>query len=169
MKRKNRESKRTKESRRVLIFLAKFNIFAIPLYAILLSGFQLVQLMQLTTHLAFAFLRLTGINAELHGDIISVPVSNGNFGAYVSWDSTGWKSMLALLALIFATDFPSRKKLVGLMLLPAVYLINILRIWFMFFIVTVNVAYFEFAHLTVWSWGLIFSILALWVLWMKKL
>jgi len=152
----------------LLMFIVRFNIFAVPLYALLVTGIKSEPLMQLTTYLAFTMLRATGINAQLHDYIISVPVSNGDFGAYVSWDSTGWKSMLALAALIFATTFPLRKKMLGLLLVPLVYLVNILRIWFMFFIVTINVAYFEIAHITIWSWGLIFTILLLWVIWMKK-
>lgn len=152
----------------LLMFLIRFNIFAVPLYVILLSGAKFEPLMQLTTQLAFAALRLTGMNAHISGSIISVPATGGAFGAYVSWDSTGWKSMLALAALIFATTFSLRKKLFGLLLLPVVYFVNILRIWFMFFVATVNAAYFDIAHLTVWSWGLIFTILALWIIWMRK-
>lgn len=153
----------------LLAFLIRFNIFAVPLYIILITGAKFEPLMQLTTQLAFAFLRTTGISAELHGSVISVPTDSGSFGAYVSWDSTGWKSMLALAALIFATGFPLRKKMYGLFLIPLVYLINILRIWFMFFIVTINAGYFEIAHITIWSWGLIFTILLLWVIWMKRM
>lgn len=156
-------------SSELLMFIIRFNIFAVPLYLILISGAEFEPLMKLTTELAFALLRLTGINANLHDYIISVPVSTGSFGAFVSWDSTGWKSMLALTALIFATGFSLKKKLLGLALIPLVYSINIFRIWFMFFIVTVNPAYFELAHITIWSWGLIFTILLLWVIWVKKM
>ena len=152
----------------LLRFLIKFNIFALPLYAILLTDVKFQPLMDLTTQIAFAVLRLTGIGAVLNGDVISVPVTDGTFGAYVSWDSTGWKSMLALASLIFATDFPFRKKMYGALLLPVVYAINIFRIWFMFYIATINAAYFELAHVTIWSWGLIFAVLALWLIWMKK-
>lgn len=151
-----------------LMFLIRFNAFAIPLYLILITGAKFEPLMQLTTQVAFSLLRATGISAELHDSVISVPTDSGSFGAYVSWDSTGWKSMLALAALIFATGFSLRKKMHGLLLIPLVYLINILRIWFMFFIVTINAAYFELAHITIWSWGLIFTILLLWIIWMKK-
>jgi exosortase/archaeosortase family protein len=150
------------------MFLVRFNIFAVPLYIILITGIKFEPLMQFTTYMAFELLRFTSIDAHLRNNIISVPVSNGNFGAYVSWDSTAWKSMLALAALVFATTFPLRKKLMGLLLVPIVYLVNIVRIWFMFFIVTIDVSYFELAHITIWSWGLIFTILLLWALWMKK-
>lgn len=154
--------------RRALVFLVKFNLFSIPLYIIILTGFQSNFLMELTTGITISFLHATGIETAMHADIITVPVKDGFFGAFVSWDSTGWKSMLALFALIFAAEFPLRKKLLGLVLIPVVYATNIVRIWFMFFISTVNTNYFALAHLTVWSWGLIFTVLLLWVLWMKK-
>ena len=152
-----------------IIFLVRFNLFSIPLYAVILAGFQSGFLMDITSNIVVALLSSTGIETTMHGNIIAVPVKDGNFGAFVSWDSTGWKSMLAMFALIFATAFPLRKKLMGLALIPVVYAVNILRIWFMFFISTVDTNYFALAHLTIWSWGLIFTVLALWVLWMKKL
>ena len=155
-------------SKDALRFLVRFNLFAVPLYVILLTKFEFLPLMQLTTQLAFALLRVTGIGAELDNYIIRVPVEGGHFGAFVSWDSTGWKSMLALFALIFATAAPLRKKLRGLVLIPVVYAINLARIWFMFYIATVNIDYFDIAHITVWSWGLIIAILLLWFFWLKK-
>ncbi len=155
--------------RGILVFLLKLNLFAIPLYAIILSGARSELLMQVTTAIAFSMLRITGVDAGLDNGVISVPVSGGSFGGYVSWDSTGWKSMLALFALVFATDFGIRKKLLGLTLIPALFFINALRVWFMFYIATINVAYFEIAHITIWSWGMIFAVLGLWILWMKKM
>ncbi len=154
--------------KRLLMFLLRLNLFAIPLYAILISGVTFEPLMAATTHAAFSLLRLSGVDATLNGDIISVPVNDGSFGGYVSWDSAGWKSMLAFFALVFATDFGLRKKMLGLLLVPAIFLLNVLRVWFMFYIATINVAYFELAHITVWSWGLILAVLALWAVWMKK-
>ncbi len=160
---------RKRAVKKIIIFLAKLNLFSIPLYAAILSGFQWTPLMEITTQITLAFLQATGIETTMLGNLITIPVNEGSFGAFVSWDSTGWKSMLALLALMFATEFPMRKKLSGLALLPVVYALNIIRIWFMFFISTVSTRYFELAHLTVWSWGMIFAVLGLWILWMKKL
>ncbi|MBI2076241.1 MAG: archaeosortase/exosortase family protein [Candidatus Aenigmarchaeota archaeon] len=154
--------------RKTLVFLVKFNLLSIPLYAIILTGFQSGFLMDATSNMVVAFLRATGMETAMHGNIITVPVKDGSFGAFVSWDSTGWKSMLAMFALVFATEFPLRKKMFGLVLIPLVYAVNILRIWFMFFISTVDTNYFALAHLTVWSWGLIFAVLGLWIIWMKK-
>ena len=68
-----------------------------------------------------------------------------------------------------ATDFPLKKKAKGLaILLPALFLVNIIRIVFMFhFARGFDLAYFDVVHATIWSWGLIAAILVFWVLWMK--
>ena len=126
---------RTQKQKRMklLRFLAKFNLFAVPLYLIILTGFTWQPFMQLTQVVSFTALRFIGVDASISNGFIVVPVTNGNFAATVSWDSTGWKSILALFALIFATEFPLKKKLKGLLLLPVIYAVNILRIVFMFF------------------------------------
>jgi len=154
---------------RMLTFVIKLNLFAIPLYLIILSGFQWILLMEVTRDLTLGLLDATGIAATTRGSLIIVPVENGEFGGVIDWDCTGWKSMLALFALIFATSFPMRKKLIGLTLLPVIYLINIIRIWFMFYSVSVyDLTYYKILHATVWSWGLITAVLVLWLLWMKS-
>jgi exosortase/archaeosortase family protein len=159
---------RKKDALRVLKFLIRFNLFAIPLYLIIISGFQWGFLKDLTTDISFFLLRTTGIDASLSGNMISIPAEGGSFAATIDWDCTGWKSMFALFALIFATDFSLRKKLYGLVLIPLVYLANILRIWFMFYFVSnFGLLYYDIVHSLVWSWGLILIILILWVVWMK--
>jgi len=154
---------------RMLVFLIKFNLFAIPLYLIILSGFQWAFLKEATAGSVFVMLRISGIDASIENSYIAVPMSNGSFVASIDWDCTGWKSMFALFALIFATDFPLRRKLAGLVLLPVIYSINLVRIWFMFFFASVyGLAYYSILHATIWSLGLITAILILWIIWLKK-
>jgi exosortase/archaeosortase family protein len=154
---------------RMLVFLVKFNLLAIPMYLIILSGFQWIPLKETTAGLAYDMLRITGINANLEDSVITVPMNDNYFIASIDWDCTGWKSMFALFALIFATGFPLRRKLAGLVLLPVLYFINIVRIWFMFYFASVyGIAYFDMVHATIWSWGLITAILILWIIWLKK-
>ncbi len=159
--------KKRKNLYRVLMFFVRLNILAIPLYLVLQAGYQSAFLMDATTVLAYRLVKAS-MPAEMQGGIITIPVENGVWGARVSWDSTGWKSMLAVAALIFATDFPFRKKALGLVLIPLVYAANVLRIWLMFFAVRqYGIEYFSLFHTVIWSWGLIFTILVLWVAWMK--
>ena len=152
----------------ILKFLIRFNLFAIPLYLIIISGFQLVFLKDITTHLSLSLLRFTGIDASLSGNSILVPLEADSFAAVIDWDCTGWKSMFALFALIFATDFSLRKKLHGLIFIPLVYLVNLIRIWFMFYFVSsFGLLYYDLVHATLWSWGLILTIIAFWVVWIR--
>ena len=155
-----------KQGFQLLRFLIKFNLFAIPLYIILISGFQLDLLKDITAGLSFLLLKATGIDAALSGNLISLPTSS--FAASIDWDCTGCKSMLAFFALVFATDFPIRKKLYGLLFVPLIYIVNLLRIWFMFFFVAnFGLAHYDILHSTIWSWGLIAAILIFWLVWMK--
>jgi exosortase/archaeosortase family protein len=174
MKKKARKSRKklllkfNKNAPRILNFLIRFNLFAIPMYLIILSGFQLGFLKDVTAGTSFFLLGLTGIDASMSDDIISVPVENGVFAARIDWDCTGWKSMFALFALIFATDFSLRKRLAGLVFIPLVYLVNLLRIWFMFyFVANFGLAHYTIVHATIWSWGLILTILIFWIVWIR--
>lgn len=155
---------------RILRFLVKFNLFAAPLYLLLLLDWQSAWLQTATADITMALLDATGIAAERAGNLISIPVLNGTWGAFINWDCTGWKSFLALFALVMATDFGMKKKAKGLaILLPALFIVNIGRILFMFhFAAGFDLAYFEVAHAVVWSWGLIFAILAFWAAWMRR-
>ncbi len=158
-----------RKEHRILRFLIKFNLFAIPLYAILILNFEWAWLQTFTADISYGLLHAIGIAAQRTGDFIIIPVANGQWGAFINWDCTGWKSFLALFALVMATDFPLRKKAKGLaVLLPAIFAINIARIVFMFyFVASFDLAYFEIVHAVIWSWGLIFAILAAWTLWMR--
>ena len=153
---------------RILKFFIKLNIFAIPLYLILITNYQSLQFMEFTASASFGIMKAIGIPATIDGTMMTIPLTEGSFAAYVSWDSTGWKALLAFFALVFATDFSWRKKFYGLFLLPIIYFINVLRIVFMFYAVhNFGAGSFDFFHATLWSWGLIFTILFLWVIWLR--
>lgn len=153
---------------RVLRFFIKFNLFAIPLYVILYEGWTLVELQHFIASVTMSALTAMGYNPSIHDLIISIPVRNGDWAAVINWDCTGWKSLLAFFALVMATDYPNKRKALGLLLLPVVFAINLLRIVFMFFYVrTFDLAHYQLVHSIVWSWGLILTILVLWVIWMK--
>ncbi|HIG97139.1 MAG TPA: exosortase/archaeosortase family protein [Candidatus Aenigmarchaeota archaeon] len=152
----------------VLRFFIKFNLFAIPLYIILYEGWTLVELQLLVANAVTAMLQSIGFNPTAHDLLISIPIRNGNWGAFINWDCTGWKSMLAFFALVMATEFPLRRKLAGLLLIPVIFVINLLRIVFMFFYVrTFDLANYQIVHAVIWSWGLIAVIIVLWLLWLR--
>jgi len=154
---------------RVLKFFVKFNLFAIPLYVILYEGWTLPELQKAIADFTMYALTSLGLNPTLDGLIISIPVRNGDWAAVINWDCTGWKSMLAFFALVMATDYPNKRKMLGLLLLPVIFAVNLARIIFMFLWVHwFDLANYQLVHSVVWSWGLILTILALWLVWMKR-
>lgn len=165
---KRKISRRNEKLLHLLKFFVKFNIFAIPLYIILLSRFEWAWLEQLAVDIVTPMLQSLGYNPTVHDMLISIPIRNGNWAAVINWDCTGWKSMLAFFALVMATEFPLRRKLAGLVLIPVIFVINLLRIVFMFFYVrTFDLANYQTVHAVVWSWGLIATIIVLWLLWLR--
>ena len=153
---------------RVLRFFIKFNLFAIPLYIILYEGWTLVELQVIVKNFAVWILTVAGLNPNVHELLISIPVRNGSWGAVISWDCTGWKSLLAFFALVMATDYPNKRKLAGLLLLPIIFAVNLLRVAFMFFYVNAfDLANYQIVHAVIWSWGLILTIIVLWLIWIR--
>jgi exosortase/archaeosortase family protein len=154
---------------RVAKFLIKFNILAIPLYLILVTGWNLGWLQQMTANIIYSILSSLGFSPAIDGLMITIPIHNGNWAAVIDWDCTGWKSFLAFIALVMATDAPTMRKIRALMFVPVIYVINLARIAFMFFYVrTYDLQYYQVVHSIVWSWGLIITILVLWILWMTR-
>lgn len=141
-----------------------------PLYAILLSGYQSGQLIEATADIVEAFLLTAGIEFSRAGLMFSVPVQYGNWAAVINWDCVGWKSMLAVFALVMSTDCPLRRKMKGLaVLLPAVYLANILRIVFLvWYVAAYDIAYFAAVHAVLWSWGMVLIVAVSWASWLRS-
>lgn len=153
---------------KVLKFLVKFNLIAIPLYIVILLDWRLVELQQLTASMSYSILQWAGANPTINGYLLSIPINHGTWAAIINWDCTGWKSMLAFFALVMATELPMKRKLYGLVLIPVIYIVNIVRIFFMFFYVrTFDLANYQLVHAVVWSWGLILIIFVLWLFWLR--
>jgi len=158
---------KTPKQKEIVKFIIKFNIFAIPFYIFLLFNFQINQLISLTDILSRSLLSFTGIQHEVLNNLIILPVENGTWAAFINWDCTGWKSIYAYFALVMATPFTFRKKLFGLLFIPFLYAINILRIWFMFYIASTNLSLFPVVHSLVWSWGLVAATILFFLLWIR--
>ena len=165
MKKVNRTNKKLLQ---VLKFLVKFNLFSIPLYIILITGWHWIGLQQLTADLTMYILNFIGLNPTINDFIISIPIQHGTWAGFINFDCTGWKSMLAFFALIMSTPFSLRKKSIGMMLLPVIFAINLVRIAFMFsYVYLFDLAHYELVHAIIWSWGLILIVAGLWIFWAK--
>jgi exosortase/archaeosortase family protein len=154
---------------KILLFLLKFNLLAIPLYIVLYFNFSFSPLQNFLAYLIFQTLKILGYNTSLNGYFLIIQ----NFPEIIeiSWDSTGWKSLYALTALVLATPLSNFYKKVKFLILalPTLFLINYVRILTTILIsIKFGLKYFEIIHTFLWREGLIFAIIAIWALYLLK-
>ncbi|MEM5829733.1 MAG: archaeosortase/exosortase family protein [Candidatus Aenigmatarchaeota archaeon] len=164
MRRKTR-----KQLLQVFWFLVKFNLLAIPLYLLLYLNFSYKPLQNLVAFLSYKLLLALGTKASLDGSSLKVVNNFTIFFVEIDMDCTGWKSLYALFSLTMATPFIKLKKKLFFLLvaLPSIFFFNIVRIALTAYIYLVESSLFEFIHDFLWKFGLIFAILASWILWLK--
>lgn len=158
----------------ILVFLARFCLFALPLWIIAIFGIRVYWLQALTARLAAALLAVIGYGATFVASVsegIAIPgVVLGGKTIGIVWDCVGWKSMLAYLALVFAVpgvDWKLQRR--ALWFIPVLLVINILRV-----ATVVLVGYrwphlFGLVHALLWQWGLVAVVLVGWVWWLNYL
>jgi exosortase/archaeosortase family protein len=147
-----------------LLFLVKLNILAIPLYSIVHFGYTIPELQNIWATALAQSLESFGYETALDGYIIGVQNGNAIQNIELSWDSTGWKSLYALTALVFASSGAIRGKLRFLAFgLPLIIFVNFLRIdTTILFSLAYGFNYFEFIHGFLWGALMIIFVLALW-------
>ncbi|MBI4020392.1 MAG: archaeosortase/exosortase family protein [Candidatus Aenigmarchaeota archaeon] len=152
----------------VLYFLVRLIILSLPLYLVL-SFADLYALQAMTAGQSAWLLAGMGYAVSHEGPEVLVG-GQSVFRAFISEDSTAWKSMLFLFALVFAVPrVAMRKRLLGLLWgLPLVWIGNLGRV---VGIVLVERNYgieaAMFAHDFLWRVGLVALVLGLWVVWLK--
>ena len=147
-------------------FIIKFNLLALPMYAVIISGFDFEPFKIFTAQISNALLHSLGYATTQMGSTIHTSIANID----ISWDSTGWKSLYAITALAIATPFKNASKRKFLiMALPIIFVVNILRV-----VTTIGIAlsygmqYFDIVHLFLWREGLITAVVALWAVWLWR-
>lgn len=151
----------------VLWFLVKLNIIAIPLYLITYFGYSLPQLQDVWAAALSQSLVSLGYHTSLSGHLIGVAIGNDIIGIDLSWDSTGWKSLYALTALVFASGICSlRGKLRFLAFgLPLIAFLNLLRIdTSTVILLNFGKESFNFFHGLLWEVMMVALVLAIWYL-----
>jgi len=166
------KKKTRKKLFRVFEFFLRFTLLALPLYIIMGSGVQFFVWEKLIAdQVSFVISGFAEVNqtVEFGMSVLSVE----GFEARIGIDSscTGYRSMLAFIALVFAVpgvDWKKRLKplVPGFMIL---YAVNLFRI-----IITISAGVlfgfraFELMHLFLWRWALTLAILGMWFYWLKK-
>lgn len=152
------------------LFLLRLLILSIPLYIMLSLPGLLLPLQSMVTHNSVSLLSLN-YPVSNENVLIRINTPGNEFQFLVSEDCTGWKSMLFLFALMFATlAVPLKKRLLGLLIgIPIIYLGNLSRI---LLIVLIQQAWgtpaAQLFHTWFWSLGLISLVLLVWVAWLWR-
>jgi len=154
----------------VLIFLVTFNLLAIPLYIALYTNFSFEPLKELNARIVSASLNFLGHNSYSDGSTVNLVSDGITQKIDISWDSTGWKSMYALAALILATPISkiSRKIKFAVIGIGIVFFINYLRVFTTILIsASFGFNWFDIVHTVLWREGLILAVVGVWLVWMR--
>ena len=168
---KKRSDKLFHRLKDLLVFLVVFNLLAIPLYIALYTNFSFRPLQELNARLLYGTLNLFGYHPTLQDGMVTVASNGGYQNIEISWDSTGWKSMYALTALIIATPVSRFSRKIKFIIggVIVIFVLNYLRISTTILasiIFSFNV--FDVIHTVLWREGLILSVVALWFIWLRR-
>lgn len=151
--------------RRALWFVLKLNLLALPLYLAVYFGLESTEFRDVWAAGLSQSLGSLGYETSLDGHNIGVKSGNSLYQIDLSWDSTGWKSLYAMFALVFASGVGSlRQKLAFLAFaLPAIAFFNLLRL------VTTSLVYvnyglpgFDLVHGLLWSAMMVALVVCVW-------
>jgi len=155
----------------ILWFIVKFNLLAIPLYILIYLNFSLPSVQIFLTNMLTKTLQLMGYQVSSEGFLLTLLSNNEIMRIEISMDCTGWKSMYLLAALIFVTPSKLKKKTKFLVFsLVFLFFVNFIRI-----LTTILLSfrfgfqYLDIIHTFLWREGLIFVVIALWYLWLRRI
>lgn len=147
-----------------LIFLVKLLLLSIPLYLIIFFRIELGFLQNFIVGHLVPFLNFVGIEARREGFNVVLQ----KFTVVINKDCTGWKGLLFFGALVLSTKLDWKKRLFGFFIgLPAVFSINILRIFLMILIGDISKEMFSFFHDVLWQGSMILVVLLVWYMWWR--
>lgn len=157
--------------KKLVRFLVLFNLLAIPMYAVLLSGAQLPALQSVTTDAVYSIFQALGYSAERAGFTITftAPLQTS---IVIDMDCTAWKSMYAFAALVLATPGKmgwKRRLVLILAGVLALFALNVVRI-----VSTVaaaaafGIATLDVVHTVLWREGMILAVVAMWLVSVRK-
>lgn len=155
----------------VFEFLIRFNLLAIPMYAIIIFGLDMQFAQSLIADALHFVLTSFGYDAVKDGTVLMLSSTSGSAIISIGADCTAWKSAYALAALMLASPVANDKKKFAAIAagVAAILAINMARIlttalsgyWFGFHTL-------EIVHSVLWQEGMILAILAIWAVWFKK-
>ena len=157
--------------RDAVVFLILLNIFAIPLYVALFTNFSFAPLQELNAKMLYWTLKVFGFKATIDGYDVELFGGMNAQMIEISWDSTAWKSMYALAALVIATPILqlSHRIKVALLGVGIIFVLNYIRVSTTILAsVFFGFNTFDLIHGLLWREGMILAVLAIWMLWMRR-
>ncbi len=155
---------------KIFVFLIKFAAFSLPLHFLLWVNFDATQVQLFVADFVKKLLALNGIVVLQNETVLSIATKTGPLTVEIIKDCVGWKSILALFGLIFATpDIVMKKRILGFAAgVPVIFIGNILRIYATIYItVSGGLEYWDITHTYLWQEGLIALVIATWYIWLK--
>lgn len=171
------EIKDTQKLELVADFLIKFNLLAIPMYLILIHGFQFYPMQSVLTDVVYTTFKSSGYWIE-RSDLklmlfapAEPPGPPRVETLVMGFDCTAWKTMYAFAALVIASPVAGKRKKLNFIILGSLLLfgLNIVRlITTVFAAYTIGFESLNFMHTILWREGLIIALIALWFMWLKN-
>ncbi len=155
---------------KVLVFLGKFAALSLPLHFLLWANFDAAYMQTFVAKAVERLLLYSGIEVSRNGMLLAMNTKTGALTVEVIKDCIGWKSILALFGLIFATPkIAFKKRILGFLAgAPVIFLGNLLRIYAtVCFTVFRGVEFWEITHTYLWQEGLMALVIATWYLWLN--
>ncbi len=167
-KRLQRKERLTARLASALKFLIVFNLLAIPLYVAIYTNFSFEPLKEFNARIVSETLNIFGYSTFQDGSTVNLVTNDTRQEINISWDSTGWKSMYAIVALIIATPIRnlSHRIKFALIGIGIIFLVNYLRITSTI-LISANFGFnwFDIVHTVLWREGLILAVVGVWFLW----
>lgn len=130
-----------------------------------LAGRALAPVVAWTAGVAAAVLDALGIPTVRHGGVLASP---GGFAYEIYFRCTGYLPAVLLAIGILAWPAPPRRKLVGIVLgVPALLLLNLLRLLHLFLVGLARPDLFGLVHGVLWEGAMVLAVLGLWSAWKK--
>ena len=165
----------------VLLFLIKFFLLSFVLHFLIWLNIDMTGIQNFVAQSIHLILTITGFSITKTGAFFILKDSSGTLFAEITRDCIAWKSILAYICLIFATEVRQKKekrkqkktffeslkenKKFRVMLTGSIiiFFANIIRLTTTFaFVHIYGIKYFDFIHNILWQGGMMILIIALW-------
>ena len=153
------------ENEGVLKFILIFLFVSVILEVLFLSiAFKETFIRETTASIVAFFLNLIGVTASADGNLVLLKT----FPLEIVYECVAVHSAIIYAACVLAYPAAARKKAIGMLGVPVLYFIDIIRLVTLGVIGSFYPAAFEYVHQYVWQVGTIIFIVIVFVVWIDK-